>query len=424
MSSAKITIWNKVIGYLYWDDKNQSAIFEADEEYINAPFNIAPIIHEDKKERLIGSDFHDKFKGLIPTFNDSLPDAFGNIVFKEWLEQNDMNQSDMNPVERLLYIGRRGIGALEYHEGKDIPNTIENVDLKELSQISDKIITRKYEEEDYLYNPEALRNILTIGSSVGGAQAKILVAITKDDKLLAGDIIHSQPVDYYIVKLEHDPQNIWNKEKNYVEYVYNQIASDIGINVAESRLIREEGRAHFASKRFDRVQNKKIHKQTVNALIGFFGKNNEFSYEDIFKIIEYLELPYSNSEQLFMQMVFNIAASNRDDHTKNFSFLMNQNGEWSLSPAYDLTFPFDPYQSFAIPHQISINGKNKEISREDVEAVAKLVGIRNYNHIIDSVIEQVSTFKERIEVYDLNSRTIELIDKELVSNKLRLERKT
>jgi len=361
----------------------------------------------------MGHDFHDKFNGLIPAFNDSLPDAFVNIVFKEWLEQNDMNQSDMNPVERLLYVGRRGIGALEYHEGKDIPNTIENIDLEELSQISDKIIRRKYGQEDYLHNPEALKNILTIGSSVGGAQAKILIAITKEDKLLAGDVIHSQPVDYYIVKLEHDSQNIWNKEKNYVEYVYNQIASDIGINVAESRLIREGGRAHFASKRFDRVDNQKIHKQTVNALTGFFGKNHEFSYEDIFKVIEYLGLSYTHSEQLFMQMVFNIAASNRDDHTKNFSFLMNQNGEWSLSPAYDLTFPFDPYQSFVIPHQISINNKNKDITREDVENVAKRVGIRNYNQIIEKVIEQVSTFPERIKEYNLNSRTIELIVKDL-----------
>ncbi|MDG1148367.1 MAG: type II toxin-antitoxin system HipA family toxin [Crocinitomicaceae bacterium] len=422
MSSAKITIWDKIIGYIYWDDKNQSVIFEADEEYLQAPFNIAPIIHENKAEQLMGQDFHGKFNGLIPPFNDSLPDAFGNIVFKEWLEQNEMDQSDMNPVERLLYVGKRGIGALEYHESKDIPNTIERIDLKELSQVSDKIIKRKYEQEDYLHNPESLKNILTIGSSVGGAQAKILIAITKEGKLLAGDLIHHQPVDYYIVKLEHDPQNIWNREKNYVEYVYNQIASDIGINVAESILIHEGGRAHFASKRFDRVDNQKIHKQTVNALVGFFGKNHEFSYENIFKIIEYLGLSYSNSEQLFMQMVFNVVASNRDDHTKNFSFLMNQKGEWSLSPAYDLTFPFDPYLSFVIPHQISINGKNKGITREDVETVAQRAGIRNYNQIIEKVIKQVSTFSERIKAYNLNARTIELIVKDLQLNITRMKK--
>ncbi|GAB5472400.1 MAG: type II toxin-antitoxin system HipA family toxin [Maribacter sp.] len=424
MSTAKITIWDKTVGYLYWDNRNNTVLFEADEEYIQSYFNIAPIINNQKGESLSGNDFHEKFLGLIPTFNDSLPDSFGNIVFKEWLEQMDMDQSEMNPVERLRYIGKRGIGALVYHKGHDIPNIIHNIDLEELSQISDKIIKRKYEQKDYLHNPEALRNILTIGSSIGGAQAKILVAITKNEHLLAGDIIHQQPVDYYIVKLEHDPQDIWNKEKNYVEFVYNQIAKEIGINVAESRLIEEGGRAHFASKRFDRVNNQRIHKQTVNALTGFYGRNNEFSYTNIFEIIEYLQLPYSNSEQLFMQMVFNVAVSNRDDHTKNFSFLMDRKGVWSLSPAYDLTFPFDPYQSFVIPHKISINQKTKDINRKDIEAVANKVGIRNYNQIIDNVIEQVSTFEHRIKQYGLNEKTIQLIVKDLEKNRLRIKRET
>ncbi len=421
MSSAKITIWNTVVGYLYWDDRNNAAIFEADSEYLKAPYNIAPIIHSNKEEKLFGNDFHEKFNGMIPAFNDSLPDSFGNIIFKEWLEQNNINQSDMNPVERLLYVGKRGVGALEFHEGKEIPQIVQNIDLNELAKISDKILKRKYEQKDFMHHPEALKNILTIGSSVGGAQAKILVSLTKEDTLLAGDIIHDQAVDYYIVKLEHDPKNIWHKKKNYVEYVYNQMARDAGINVAESRLIEEGGRAHFASKRFDRVDNKKMHQQTVNALCGFYGKNYEFSYSDIFKIIQRLDLPYANSEQLFMQMVFNVAASNRDDHTKNFSFLMSEKGEWFLSPAYDLTFPFDPHETFSPQHQISINGKTKEINGADIKSVAKLAGIRNYKQIVHKVIEQVATFEKRIKKYDLNSKTIKLIVKELENNRKRLE---
>ena len=421
MSSAKISIWNTTVGYISWDDRNNTAIFEADQEYIDAPFNIAPLIHPDKKELLYGNNYHEKFNGMIPTFNDSLPDSFGNVVFKEWLEQIDMDQSQMNPVERLLYVGSRGIGATEYHEGKDIPNITHNLDLSGLAQISDKIIKRKYVQEDFVHNPDALRNILTIGSSVGGAQAKILVAITREqkkenEKILAGDIIHHIPVDYYIVKLEHDSQDIWNREKNYVEFVYNQIAKDIGINVADSRLIREGGRAHFASKRFDRVKNRKVHKQTVNALTGFFGKNTEFSYEHIFSVIEYLKLSSNQKEQLFMQMVFNVVASNRDDHTKNFSFLMDEKGQWSLSPAYDLTFPFDPYQSFVIPHKISINGKVKDISRKDLVATAKKVGILHYNEIIDNVVDKVATFSSRIKEYDLNQKTVQLVAADIEKN--------
>jgi serine/threonine-protein kinase HipA len=416
MSSAKIRIWNTTVGYLYWDDPNQSALFEPDEEYINSPLNISPILHQNKLVGLTGSDYPQKFDGMIPIFNDSLPDSFGNTVFKEWLEHMKIDQSEMNPVERLLYTGNRGVGALEYLKGKDIPYILHTIDLNELADISNKIIQRKYAQEDYLHDPEALSNILTIGSSVGGAQAKILIAQTKDEKLLAGDIIHDQPVDYFIVKLEHDPQKIWYREKNYVEYVYNTIARDIGINVAESKLILEGGRAHFASKRFDRVENRKVHTQTVNALRGFWGKSLEFGYIDIFKTIEFLQLPYPNTEQLFMQMVFNVAASNRDDHTKNFSFLMNEKGDWSLSPAYDLTFPRDPYELFNSAHQIHINGKTKDILREDIVAVAELAGVRNYNQIINNVIDHVSSFSERIKDYPVESKTINLIAKDLNAN--------
>lgn len=418
MSSAKITVWDKTVGYITWDEFNNTAIFESDQEYIDSSLNLSPLLHPNKTDLLFGNDFHEKFRGMIPPFNDSLPDSFGNVVFKEWLEQMNLDQSGLNPVERLLYVGKRGIGALEYHQSKEIPNILHNIDLEELAKVSDLIIKRKYEQSDYLHSPEALKNILTIGSSVGGAQAKILVAITKElrkenEKILAGDIIHTIPVDYYILKLEHDPTDIWYKEKNYVEFVYNQIARDSGINVADSRLILEGGRAHFASKRFDRVDNEKVHVQTVNALTGFFGRNTDFSYENIFRVIELLGLPNSDKEQLFTQMVFNVAASNRDDHTKNFSFLMNKRGDWSLSPAYDLTFPFDPYQSFVIHHKITINNKVKDILREDLIAVAKKVGILRYNEIINKVIDQVASFSDRIKEYDLNKRTVGLIQQEL-----------
>ncbi len=165
-----------------------------------------------------------------------------------------------------------------------------------------------------------------------------------------------------------------------------------------------------------------MHTQTVNALTGFYGRNTEFSYEEIFRIIAYLDLPYVNFEQLFTQMVFNVAASNRDDHTKNFSFMMNKSGEWSLTPAYDLTYPFDPYQNFNTPHQISINGKNLGIDRKDIESVAKKVGIRNYNQIINRVIDSVATFENKIQQYGLNKNTTQLIVNDLESNRKRISK--
>jgi serine/threonine-protein kinase HipA len=422
MSSAKITIWDTIVGYIVWDDSNQTAIFESDESYLKAGFSISPLLHTDKKEIINGSDYKKKFNGLFPCFHDSLPDSFGNMVFKEWLLQNKIDQSHLNPVERLLYVGKRGVGALEYHKGYEIPNVVHSIDLNELAGISDTILKRKYDQRDFLHNPEALKNILVIGSSFGGAQAKVLVGINAKNELLAGDVIHDDEVDYYIVKLEHDSIQAWYKEKNFIEYEYNQIAREIGINVAESHLLTQDGKTHFASKRFDRQNNQKLHTQTVNALTGFYGRNTEFSYEDIFRIINYLGLPYRNVEQLFMQMVFNVAASNRDDHTKNFSFIMDKLGQWSLSPAYDLTYPFDPYQSFYTPHQISINGKTKDINRFDLEAVAKKVGVRNYNQLIDLVIDRLATFDVRINQYGLNNKTIQLLAKEIESNRKRIQR--
>lgn len=422
MSSAKITIWDTVVGYIVWDDSNQTAIFEADESYLNAGFSISPLLHADKKEIINGSDYHKKFNGLFPCFHDSLPDSFGNIVFKEWLEQNKIDSSNLNPVERLLYVGQRGVGALEYHKGYDTPNIVHSIDLNELADISDTIIKRKYDQKDFLHNPEALKNILVIGSSFGGAQAKVLLAINAKKELLAGDVIHNDAVDYYIVKLEHDSTHAWYKEKNFIEFEYNQIAREIGIHVAESHLLTLDGKTHFASKRFDRQNNEKLHTQTVNALTGFYGRNTDFSYEDIFRIISYLDLSYTSTEQLFMQMVFNVASSNRDDHTKNFSFMMDKLGQWSLTPAYDLTYPFDPYQSFYTPHQISINRKTKDINRIDLENIAKKVGVRNYKQIIDLVIDRMATFEQRIHQYGLNNKTIRLLANEIENNRKRIQR--
>ncbi|TVR42499.1 MAG: type II toxin-antitoxin system HipA family toxin [Cryomorphaceae bacterium] len=421
MSSAKVTIWNTTVGYLTWDESNNAAVFEPDPDYLKANFNLSPVLHANKEEFLYGFDFHTRFEGMIPLFNDSLPDSFGNIVFKEWAEHQNLNTRKINPVERLLYTGHGGIGALEYHVSKKIHSAESELNPEELALISDQIIKGEYHHADYLLNPKALQNILSIGSSVGGAQAKVLLAIVGEEnsgeqKFLAGDQGYTGPADYFIVKLEHDRQNLWSREKNRVEFVYNQMARNAGINVAESRLIFHADRVHFASKRFDRVNNQKLHKQTVNALTGFFGRNNEFGYEDIFRIMAFLKLPYPQQEQLFLQMTFNVLASNRDDHTKNFSFLMNPGGQWSLSPAYDLTYPLDPYQSFDIPHKISINQKVNSIQKSDLQAVARKVGIKRHNELIERVATSVQEFTNLAAQQDISRKTIHLIGKEIARN--------
>ena len=186
--------------------------------------------------------------------------------------------------------------------------------------------------------------------------------------------------------------------------------------MAESKLITKGDYTHFASKRFDRAQNNKVHMQTLNAITGFYGRNTEFSYEKTFQVLEYLKVPYIQKERLFTQMVFNVAASNRDDHTKNFSFLMDKKGKWSYAPAYDITYPIDPYSTFKIQHKISINNKVKDIERADLLKVAQLVGINRPTQIIDKVKEGVLTFENRIKQYQLNKNTIDIIVREIGTN--------
>ncbi|NQX92191.1 MAG: type II toxin-antitoxin system HipA family toxin, partial [Flavobacteriales bacterium] len=374
--------------------------------------NIAPYIHQRKKSILLGNSFHTAFNGLIPTFNDGLPDAFGNTIFKKWLDQNNINQSEMNPVERLLYIGKRGVGALEYQQGEDVANVVQQVDINELSQIADLILKGKYDQSAFAHHPDALEKILTIGSSVGGAQAKILAAMDSHGGIYPGDVMYKDPMKYLIIKLEHDPLNPWSQEKNYVEFVYYQMAQECGFPVANFELVRQGNQVHFASERFDRRDGDKVHQQTVCALAGFFGKNHEFGYADIFRIMEFLKLPMIDKENLFKQMVFNVASANRDDHTKNFSFLMSKAGEWRLSPAYDLTYPFDPYQSFYSPHKIMINQKTKEIQREDLLAVANLIRLKGAEEIIDQVITVVETFGQRMKNMPVRQETVNRISED------------
>jgi serine/threonine-protein kinase HipA len=330
-----------------------------------------------------------------------------------------MSRDLLNPVERLLYSGNRGLGALEYEIKKDLPEIGNQLDLNRLSTTADQIIKKEYPAGSDI---ASLNSLLVLASTAGGAQAKVLVSIAADDRCFANGENVSERTDSYLLKLDHDTEHSWSNQKNKVEYVYNQMARDAGINVAESRLISEDRRTHFASKRFDIEDGQKLHSQTVNALTGFFGRNNEYAYIDIFRILAHFELPYSTFEEFYRRMVFNVVASNRDDHTRNTSFIMSQSGVWSLAPAYDLTFPYDPYQNLVIPHQMAINGKTKEINRQDLAQVGRLAGIMNYNKIIDQILDVVSSFDSRARKFELDSETVKLILKDLELNRIRIQK--
>jgi serine/threonine-protein kinase HipA len=411
MSSIKIKLWNKPIGYVYWDDKNNRSIVELDENYQKSPLDVSPLLLNKSVKIHSSSIYEPVFQGLIPMIADSLPDYFGNRVFHTWLEQNNILESDLNPIERLMYIGKRGVGALEYEPGKTIINTIETVDFSEIVNISEKIISNKYAFKDYIDNQQALQNILTIGSSVGGAQAKVLVAIHPiTGEIKAGDILHDDSLfEYFIVKLGHDSETNWGKEKTSVEYVYFLMAKLAGLDIEESKLIKNEGNTHFITKRFERKNGMKIHFQTLLGLTGYQNRAIPFSYEQCFIVLEQLKLKHSDKERLFRQLVFNVSSCNMDDHMKNIGFVMHQDGEWKLAPSYDLTYPFDPYLPSMKFHKMNINGKSKNIQLEDVLNIAKKVGVRNPKGIIEQVLYAVLCFEKLSNEFQISEKSKSII---------------
>jgi len=415
VSNVRVKIWDETVGYLSWDSQNNTAVFELDRAYQDAEYNISPLLL-DKQQRLhFGGAYDGPFQGLPPIIADSLPDRFGNRVFQEWLIQNNYHLNDLNSVDRLMYVASRGMGALEYEPGKDVIGSISKFDFNELAAVSKKIIENKYEYSDFVKNQEALQHILNIGSSVGGAQAKVLVAIHKQtNELRAGDVLHQgSEYDYYIVKLAYDSDTPWGAEKTSVEYVYHRMASECGIKMMPCELLVINDSVHFKTKRFDRVGGQKLHTQTLAALTGYTNRNVPFSYEQIFRLMEQLQVSHRDKEQLFKHMVFNVASCNMDDHMKNFGFIMERNGQWCLSPAYDLTYPFDPYLPSMMFHKMSINGKTKDVTREDVFAVGRLVGIRNSKGIVGEICDAVGSFDEKAKDFKISNRTASTIQLQL-----------
>lgn len=423
MSSIKVKLWDSTIGYVFWDAINNRSIVELDTEYQKSKLNFSPLLVNKKIKIHTSSIYEPIFQGLIPAIADSLPDFFGNRVFQTWLEQNELLESDLNPIERLMYTGKRGVGALEYEPGKDIIHSINSIDYREIVEISEKIISNKYAHSDFIENQQALQNILTIGSSVGGAQAKILVAIHPETgEVKAGDIIHEDKLfEYFIVKLGHRSDTIWSNEKTSVEYVYYLMAKAAGLSIFESKLIQNQDNIHFLTKRFERINGEKIHFQTLLAITGYPEKSRAFSYEQCFAVLEQLGLKHIEKEMLFRQMIFNVLACNMDDHMKNIGFLMSRKGEWSLAPSYDLTYPFDPYLPSLKFHKMKINGKSKEIILDDILIIGKKVGIRNIKGIVNEIIESVSKFEELALNYQISRSTINVISRDINNSIERLK---
>ena len=342
------------------------------------------------------------FKGLPGLLADVLPDKYGNALINQWLVRNQRPANSINPVETLCFIGERAMGALEFEptlprsKGRSI-----KLEMNELIDITSKILAGRQEFLAQLQpdQEKALQAILQIGTSAGGARAKALIAFNKKtQEIRSGQANAPRGFDHYLIKFDGIEDEQFGTSQGYgrVEMAYYKMALDAGIEMMESELLEEHGRAHFMTKRFDRLNGKdKVHVQSFCALRHYdFMDIDLYSYEDLFETMRLLVLPYPQAEQLFRRMVFNVMARNCDDHTKNFAFTMDQSGEWSLSPAFDVCHAYRPSSTWVSQHCLSVNGKRKHIEREDLLEVAKKMNIKGATELIDQVDQVIGKWND------------------------------
>lgn len=399
---VKINLWSHYVGAAYWDSNNNVANFEFDPSFIIRALNLSPIEMNIDNPRIFsfGNLNRDTFYGLPGLIADSLPDAYGKVLLDRWLASN--GRAEVNPIERLCYQGRRGMGALEFEPAQDMYQ-LESSSALEISSLVD--IAKQVLDERSELNvnfgkneiTDALTQVISIGTSAGGARAKAVIAYNDKTKdVRSGQIDAPEGYEHWLLKLDGvTNQNLGDpKQYGVIEYIYYLMAREAGIEMMESKLLEENNRSHFMTKRFDRVGcSEKLHTQTLCGIAHYDYKLlRAYSYEQLFQVMRRLRLPVNQAEQMYRRMVFNVIARNQDDHTKNTSFIMDKKGVWSLSPAYDVSWSYNPKGEWTSKHQMSIMNKWDDFSYSDLEEFAKKINIKNYKKIIEQVKEAVNSW--------------------------------
>jgi len=398
---------NIEIGKIGYDPDQRKSFFQYHPDFLssNQYKKLFPYIIRRTPNTQVFSEFEgETFRGLPPIIADSLPDVFGNLIFKKWLEFTHKAVKNISPLMQLTYVGKRGMGALEFVPSKSIQVASE-INIDEITEIIKKVLDVKSSIQEKDLSDLALRNIFKIGTSAGGARPKILISEHKDSgKIIAGDLEISDAYNHYLIKLAIDEDAGYSKEK--VEFVYYQIATSIGIEMMPSHLIEDK---HFATLRFDRQKGEKQHVLTASGLTGWdFRKPENSNYDNLFKLAIDLKVPHKNIQQLFKRMVFNLVFANTDDHLKNFSFVYDdQKDKWNLAPAYDLTYPLDALMNYTrVTRAMAINGKRTDIELKDLFEIGVRYSIKNAKRIVNEVIDATQHFSELCKKQNIPEKVI------------------
>lgn len=399
---AKVNMFGLPVGTFSWDERYQVAQFEYDGGFVGRGLEPSPLMMPVREGRVysfagLGKDTYMGLPGLLA---DSLPDTYGRALFDRWLALTGRTSS--NPVETLCFLGKRCMGALEFEPAMDMgydPN--QRFEIDSLVEVAREALAQKSSFGTNLNadRKAAIAEILRLGTSAGGQRAKAIIAYNKTTgEVRSGQVKAPEGFDYYLIKLDGvSAQAGFRSTENYgrLEYSFYLLAKECGIEMTECSLLEENGRAHFLTRRFDRQGGRKVHMQTLCGIAHYdFHLHRAYSYEQAFGVMRALRLPYSEALQMFRRLVFNVVVRNQDDHTKNISFLMDEDGCWRLSPAYDMGYAYNPRGGWTATHQMSVNGKFDDITRDDLLALASANNIKDASMVIDEVCGVVSHWPE------------------------------
>ncbi len=414
---AEIRLWGNRVGALAYDPISTFSTFEFAAEWIEAGVEIAPIhmpLSPGKFQFPILNS--ETYKGLPAVFADTLPGDFGNAVINRWLASNGRDVNSFTALERLLYSGHRGMGALEFEPAIKTDSSVnEQIEVASLVAMAQDIIDKRANFTAHIKSTEnveqqadnaAMTALIQVGTSAGGARAKALIAVNADrTELRSGQVDAPTGFEQYLLKfdgVEEHKQNseVFGDPKGFgrMEYAYYLMAMDAGINISDSELLIDGPRAHFMTRRFDRSGNNKHHYVSLCAMDhANYKKPGAYSYEQLLSIARQLKLPRQDAIEIYRRMVFNVMARNHDDHTKNTGFLLNDiNSRWRLAPAFDLAYSYKKESPWVNSHQMSLNGKRDNFNREDLLAVGSLIGNfkKQARQIIDEVLAVVTNWSE------------------------------
>ncbi|MEA3286228.1 MAG: type II toxin-antitoxin system HipA family toxin [Candidatus Marinimicrobia bacterium] len=420
IETAWVKIWGETVGAVAWDNETGLASFEYDQNFIKLGWNLAPtkmpiasprrVFSFPELRKARGSQ-NDTFKGLPGLLADVLPDKYGNQLMNIWLASEGRPQNSMNPVEQLSFIGTRGMGALEFEPSmQKQDNETFDIELQSLVNIAQRMLStrEKFSTSLHKTDEKAMMDILKIGTSAGGARPKAIISYNETTgEVKSGQAGAPPGFEHWLLKLDgvNDEQFGESHGWGRVEMAYYNMAIDCGLEMMPSKLIEENGRAHFMTKRFDReANNTKYHIQTLCAMQHYdFNEITSYSYEQLFQTLRELQIPYPQAEQLFRRMVFNVLAKNCDDHTKNFAFKLKKDGEWELAPAYDICYAYSPGHEWVSQQCLSVNGKRKGITNTDFLKVAKSMNIKRANPIIKEIHSVVNQWLGYADSADVNA---------------------